>query len=230
MEKAACTPRYPDPAGFNPNCVLPHGVTIESIKGAMNDFCEFLGSVNTHLNSKQMPRMESILMQANFSSMVGEFVKAAIPKRCNTIVANCYHNGHPDLIPVGMYPNNKVKRGDHGIEVKASRYHKGWQGHNAEHCWLMVCVFTSSRPTDSANGIIPIPFGFLEVLGAQLEEADWLFSGRKEGSRRTITASVLPSGYAKMKANWIYREPAPAMLHKSKLRVLAKPNKLGNSR
>lgn len=29
--------------------------------------------------------------------------------------------------------------------------------------------------------------------------------GRKEGSRRTITASVTPEGCAKMKANWIYR-------------------------
>jgi hypothetical protein len=38
-----------------------------------------------------------------------------------------------------------------------------------------------------------------------LKKEDWKFSGRSATSRRTITASVTPSGFAKMEANWIYR-------------------------
>jgi hypothetical protein len=53
-----------------------------------------------------------------------------------------------------------------------------------------------------------MPFRFLKVVGAQLTEQDWLFSGRSETSRRTITASVTTSGFQKMEANWIYRSPA----------------------
>ena len=37
-------------------------------------------------------------MPANFSSMVGEFMSATIPKYCKTLAKNTYHNGHPDLV------------------------------------------------------------------------------------------------------------------------------------
>ena len=69
----------------------------------------------------------------------------------------------------------------------------------------MVFVYDSNRVKDGADN--PRPFQFLGVLGAGLVKDDWLFAGRSETSRRTITASVKPSGYAKMAANWIYRTP-----------------------
>jgi hypothetical protein len=65
----------------------------------------------------------------------------------------------------------------------------------------MVFVFDSNRPKDET----PRPFRFVKVVGAELSKDDWLFSGRSETSRRTITASVTDSGYQKMMANWIYR-------------------------
>ena len=46
------------------------------------------------------------------------------------------------------------------------------------------------------------------VCGALLEKSDWLFAGRSETSRRTITASVTRTGYDKMMANWLYKAPA----------------------
>lgn len=148
-------------------------------------------------------------MPANFSSIVGECMSAAIPKYCPTLAKNQYHNGHPDLIPAGMFPGNSVQHASEGIEVKASRYLKSWQGHNPEQVFLMVFVFASSRPSDITKKIPPLPFRFVAVLGANLEKSDWLFAGRSETSRRTITASVMKSGYQKMSANWIYRdEPA----------------------
>ena len=91
---------------------------------------------------------------------------------------------------------------------KASRYPRGWQGHNAEECWLLVFVFDSNRPVDSGNGIGPKPFRFRSVYLGQLTREDWKLSGRKEGSRRTITASVTKAGFDKMFANWIYQDAA----------------------
>lgn len=38
------------------------------------------------------------------------------------------------------------------------------------------------------------PTKFVRVLAAQLDEEDWSFSGRREGSRGTITAAILRSG------------------------------------
>ena len=208
LELAACQPIELLAEHFNPNADIPYGVTVEHVRAAMNDFLDFLGFMNTQLNSKVIQRLETMLMTANFSSMVGEFVGAAIPKHCDTLVGNAYHNGHPDMLPANMYVNDSVQYGEEGIEIKASRYLKGWQGHNAENAWLMVFCFEASRQKDAADGKPPMPLRFLKVCGAQLSaEKDWRFSGRLKTSRRTITASVAASGYEKMMANWIYLAP-----------------------
>jgi hypothetical protein len=206
-ERTACCLPRPDPAHFNPRAVIPHGVTSEHVRLAMNEFLDFLEFVNTQLNTKQIPRLETFLMPANFSSIVGEFMTASIPKHSRGVVKNRYHNGHPDLIPAGRYPGDSLLHADEGIEVKASRYLKSWQGHNAEDVWLMVFVFEANRARDEGEGRPPMPFHFLKVVGAKLDRSDWLFAGRSETSRRTITASVTDTGYAKMERNWIYRLP-----------------------
>ena len=173
----------------------------------MEEFVGFLGFINEQMATRAIPRFETMLMPANFSSMVGEFMSATIPKYCPTIVKNQYHNGHPDLVPQGHYPGDSVLHGDQGIEIKGSRKNSGWQGHNPEDTWLMVFVFDSNRPVDAGRGVAPRPFRFKAVLGARLREDDWSFAGRSETSRRTITATVLPSGTKKMRANWIYTDP-----------------------
>lgn len=207
LEAAACTPISVKAKDFNPSAVIPYGLTVEYVRLAMNEFIDFLGFINTQLHTREIPRLESMLMQANFSSMVGEFMTVAIPKYCPTIFKNQYHNGHPDLVPAGLYAGNAILHGSEGIEIKGSRYLRGWQGHNAEDVWLMVFAFDSNTPRDEASRIAPKPFRFRLVAGAQLAKTDWTFSGRTGTSRRTPTASVNPSGYAKMLANWIYKEP-----------------------
>lgn len=207
-EALACRPLPLVPAGFNPHAAIPYGLTIFHIQKAMEEFLDFLGFIDQQLLTRDIRRLETMLMPANFSSMVGEFIVASIPKYCATMVKNTFHNGHPDLLPAGSFPNDACRYGIDGIEVKGSRYLRGWQGHNPESCWLMVFVFDGNRPVDLAQKIPPKPFQFLLVAGAQLTKHDWKFSGRSEGSRRTITASVTPSGYAKMMTNWIYRSPS----------------------
>ncbi len=208
LELDACTPSPLDPKGFNPTAEIPYGCSTKHISKAMRDFLEFLGFVNMQLHSKKIQRLESFLMPANFSSMVGEFMGAAIPKYCSSLAKNSYHNGHPDLIPCKVYENDSCQHGAEGIEIKASRHTSGWQGHNPENVWLMVFVFDSNTARDHARGIEPRPFRFVKVVGACLTKEDWSFSGRSATSRRTITASVTRSGYLKMESNWLYRARA----------------------
>lgn len=204
-EALACEPHRIDSQGFNPRVALPFGLTTEHVDFAMTEFIAFLGLINEQLRIREIARLETMLMPANFSSIVGEFIVSTIPKYHSGLAKNRYHNGHPDLVPIGRFPNNAAQHAGEGIEVKGSRYTRGWQGHNPEDVWLMVFVFDSNRPADVENGIAPRPFRFVKVVGAQLVKADWRFSGRSGESRRTITASVIESGFQKMEANWIYR-------------------------
>ena len=71
----------------------------------------------------------------------------------------------------------------------------------------MVFVFEGGRPSDTHTAKEMTRFRFLAVYGALLEKSDWKFDGRKETSRRTITATVLQSGFEKMEKNWIYKAP-----------------------
>jgi len=106
LEKAACSPIPVKPSLFNPKCTLPYDLTTGHIRQAMNGFLDFLGFINRQLYTKGIPRLESFVMPANFSSMVGEFMNITIPKFCSGLVKNQYHNGHPDLIPKNKFPNN----------------------------------------------------------------------------------------------------------------------------
>jgi hypothetical protein len=189
--------------GFNSKAIIPFGVTTAHIRAAMQDFIDFATAVDTELHAKGMASLENTMMQANFSSLVGEMMVARIPKHCPTVVKNLYHNGHPDILPAGKYRNNKAQHASRGIEIKASRYLHGWQGHNAEDVWLLVFVFQSGRAGPKVEK--PQAFKFLLVAGAMLAKADWKFSGRSVTSRRTITASVSKAGAGKMMANWIYK-------------------------
>lgn len=206
-ERFAAIPVPTSEGGFNRLCQLPHGLTVEHVHAAMNEFLEFLQFINEQMVGRDLPRLEAMLMQANFSSLVGEFMKTAIPKAHSGLAANRYHNGHPDLVPTRHYPGNSVQHGNTGVEIKGSRYLTGWQGHNPENTFLMVFSFDCNRPADDGEGIPPRPFRFLQVAAGPLLESDWNYSGRSETSRRTITATVNRAASQRMIANHVYRDP-----------------------
>jgi hypothetical protein len=204
LEKDACTPTPLAESGFNRRAVLPYGCAVEHIQLAMQDFLNFIGFINHQLRTQRMTRLESLLMPASFSGIVSEFVASQLPAHCPDLVRNRRHNGRPDLLPKGFYADDAILNGQEGIEIKASRYQRGWQGHNAEAGWLMIFCFESN--TSSGRTIqAPMPFRFTFVACAYLTAEDWSFSGRSATSRRTITASVTRTGYAKLLSNWLYR-------------------------
>lgn len=206
LESKALLPHRVDRRWLNPVCRLPYNLEVEHIFQAMNDFVDFLGFFNQQLHIKNYPRLETFLMPAGFSSLVGEFMNITIPRYCHSLVKNRFHNGHPDLIPRGVFPDDAVQYSHEGIEIKGSRRASGWQGHNPEAVWLMVFRFDSNTANETIKQILPRPFRFKAIYAAQLEQDDWNFSGRSETSRRTITASVNRSGVEKMRANWVYQD------------------------
>ena len=120
IEFAACRPKPISPNGFNQSAQIPFGAKPEHVRKAMQDFIDFLGFVNTQLNTKKIERLESFLMPANFSSMVGEFMAAAIPKYCSALTRNKYHNGHPDMLPKGHYQPGQAHTNCHRRKGLAS--------------------------------------------------------------------------------------------------------------
>lgn len=84
-EIQSCTPHSLRLNGFNPQAALPYGLETFHLQQAMQDFLDFLGFINSQLNIKGIEQLEKMLMPANFSSVVGEFMTSAIPKYCNTL-------------------------------------------------------------------------------------------------------------------------------------------------
>ena len=70
-ESTACTPIPLNRQGFNKRVALPCGLTTTDLRKAMGAFLDFLGFLNQQSHTRQLPRLESFLMPANFSSMVG---------------------------------------------------------------------------------------------------------------------------------------------------------------
>ena len=122
LEQSACRPQPVGIDSFNSAASIPYGLTIKHLCGAMNEFIDFIGFMNQQLHDRSIPRLETMLMPATFSSIVGEFMASTIPKHCPTIAKNAYHNGHPDLAPKGMFPGDMVQYTQEGLEVKGSRY------------------------------------------------------------------------------------------------------------
>lgn len=196
------------PRGFNFQARLPYGLRVAEIRAAMEDLYDFLHNVNRFLTSKGWDRLEEMLSAAGFSGLMSELVVQSLSKHSASMTKNKWHNGRPDLVPRGVYPRDAVLAGDQGIEVKASRYGGGWQGHNVEPGWIMIFQYQIDLRTEPSEERKPT--AFQRVLAAELDADDWRFSGRGPGSRRTITASILSSGLAKLEANAVYVDPAYA--------------------
>lgn len=203
-------PRYTErpplhPRGFDFGVDLPYDLRVAEIRAGMDAFYDFVHAANSFMSNQGWNRLEETLSAATFSTLVSELVVQSVSAQSAAVIANQHHNGRPDLVPRGHYPEDRAQRGTEGVEVKASRNTSGWQGHNAETGWIMIFQYVVDATT------LPVeeraPTRFVRVLCANLEESDWSFSGRSPTSRRTITASILQSGLVKLTRRPLYQDP-----------------------
>jgi hypothetical protein len=88
---------------------------------AMQYVYDFLFDVNQLLLGKDLHRMDDMLRPAAMSGMHLDMLTASMAKHSRTLFENRQFNGHPDLIVQRRYPQNSVRAGEHGIEIKSTR-------------------------------------------------------------------------------------------------------------
>lgn len=194
---------------INRGAVLPYNLPPDDIVAGLNRVYGMLYTINLALTERGYGRLEDMLLGNSFAGIMSELLVKSIALSSSTVIANELVGGFPDLLPVEL-GQRAILKGEEGIEVKASKQSSGWQGHNAERSWYMICryiVDTQTLPVEDRQ-----PTEFVEVLVAFLEIEDWSFSGRNPGSRRTPTASIKASGTFKLRSNVVYLLPGYSIL------------------
>ncbi len=191
----------PDTSGFNPDIVLPYQLRREDFALVMQDVYDFFFDVNLRLFEKGIKRLDEMLRPAAMSGLVSDMVTASMAQHSRVLVENSYHNGHPDLIVNGIYPNDSVKSGTEGIEIKSTRKPGGAvDTHGAREQWMCVFVYRVDNATEPA--VDRAPMKFTEVYLGYVTVDDFRKNPRSELGTRTATLDRY--GIAKLRENWVY--------------------------
>jgi hypothetical protein len=141
-----------DISKFNSGAILPYELRLKDFEIAMQDVYDFFFDVNGILLGKGLHRLDDMLRPAAMSGMISDMLTASMAKHARVLVENKYFNGHPDLIQQGKYPNNSVKSGEHGVEIKSTRKPGGAvDTHGAREQWMCVFVYKTDHVTEPAQ-------------------------------------------------------------------------------
>ena len=197
----AITRNTVDRSKLNASATLPYQLRIEDFQMAMQDVYDFFFDVNSHLTEKGLQRLDDMLRPAIMSGVLSDMLTASLAKHSRTLTENQYFNGHPDLIVQGVYPDNAVKAGEEGVEIKTTRKKGGAvDTHGAREQWL--CVFVYAVDTESQPAFDRAPMTFSEVYLAHVTIDDFRKNAR--GELGTRTATLHADGIKKLRENWIY--------------------------
>ena len=115
---------------------------------------------------------------------------------------NTYHNGHPDLLVPGMYPDNFMKSADEGVEVKATK-NRVADTHGARHGWVLQVNYVSDPSPDKTTRR---PTLVKTLYLAQVTED--LFRRNERAELGTRTATLDKRGLQVLRAGIIYSDPS----------------------
>lgn len=193
---------HPDQTKFNPKATLPFELRLNDFAMAMQDVYDFFHDVNVGLVEKGLERLDDMVRPAIMSGLLSDMLTASLAKHSRTLTANCYFNGHPDLVVRGVYPDNCVKAGSEGVEVKTTRKEGGAvDTHGARNQWMCVFVYSVDNETEPARERKPITF--IEVYLGKVAVVDFRKNAR--GELGTRTATLHRAGIEKLRQNWIYK-------------------------
>lgn len=211
------TRRVPDSTQFNVAAELPFELRLEDFRLAMQDVYDFFFDVNRHLASKALERLDDMLRPANMSGMVSDMLTASLAKHSRSLIVNAHHNGHPDLLVKGQYPNNAAKSGEMGVEIKSTRKPGGAvDTHGGRDQWMCVFVYAVDAETEPA--IERGAMRFSEVYIGRVGVED--FRRNERGDLGTRTSTLHAEGIAKLRQNWVYLDQ-PASTRKAAKRGIA---------
>ncbi len=191
-----------DPSRLNPQAKLPYELRLEDFRLAAQDVYDFFYDVNTGLTAKGLERLDDTLRPAIMSGVLSDMLTASLAKHSRTLTVNAYFNGHPDLVVRGQYPNNAVKAGEQGVEIKTTRKAGGAvDTHGARNQWMCVFVYQIDGQTEPA--IDRRAMTFTEIYLGQVGIDDFRKNAR--GELGTRTATLHAQGIAKLRTHWVYR-------------------------
>ena len=194
-----------DRTGFNSTRALPYELRVSDFVSAMQDVYDFFFDVNSHLVDKGLQRLDDMLRPAIMSGVLSDMLTASLATHSRVLTENTYFNGHPDLVVQGVYPQNSIKAGDKGIEIKTTRKKGGAvDTHGARDQWM--CVFVYDIDNETQPAVDRNPMSFTEVYLAAVTVDDFRRNARSELGTRTATLHRY--GVEKLRANWLYRAPA----------------------
>jgi len=190
------------PSGFNTELRLPYELRVKDFDLAMQDVYDFFFDVNSNLLGKGLKRLDDLLRPAQMSGFVSDMLTASLAKHARSLTENGYHNGHPDLLVEGVYPNNSVAAGDEGLEIKTTvKKGGGVDFHGARDQWLCVFVYETDRVTEPARARKATVFTEVYVGYVTVDD----FRRNERGELGTRTASLDRDGIQKFRQNWLYR-------------------------
>ncbi|MDD4018838.1 MAG: hypothetical protein PHV28_12950 [Kiritimatiellae bacterium] len=191
--------------GFNTDLALPFELRLADFRLAVQDVYDFFFDVNSTLQTKGLQRLDDMLRPAIMSGVLSDMLTASLAKHSRSLCENKYFNGHPDLIVRGVYPNNAVKAGDQGVEIKTTRKSGGAvDTHGAREQWMCVFVYEVDDQTEPATQRKPM--AITEIYLGHVEVTDFRKNAR--GELGTRTATLHKDGIAKLRERWVYRLPA----------------------
>ena len=191
-----------DAGRFNPDAALPYELRIDDFRLAIQDVYDFFYDVNRHLTSKGLQRLDDMLRPAIMSGVLSDMLTSSLASHARVLVENHYFNGHPDLVVQGIYPNNAVKAGEEGVEIKTTRKKGGAvDTHGARNQWMCVFVYEVDRETEPASSRRAMTFS--EVYLGNVTTEDFRKNPRSELGTRTATLHA--EGIRKLRQHWIYK-------------------------
>jgi hypothetical protein len=113
---------------------------LKDFEMAMQDVYDFFYDVNLGLIERGLQRLDDMLRPAIMSGVLSDMLTASLAKHSRSLTVNLYHNGHPDLVVNGIYPDNKVRAGSECVEIKATRKAGGAVDTHGAHDQGCVCL------------------------------------------------------------------------------------------
>jgi hypothetical protein len=175
---------------------------LKDFEMAMQDVYDFFYDVNLGLLERGLHRLDDMLRPAIMSGVLSDMLTASPAKHSRSLTVNLYHNGHPDLVVNGEYPDNKVKAGSKGVEIKATRKAGGAvDTHGARDQWMCVFVYDVDNASEPAKDRAPMTV--TEIYLVHVTKDD--FRKNQRGELGTRTATLHKIGIEKLRKSWVYK-------------------------
>jgi hypothetical protein len=190
-----------DRDAFTDGFVFPYDLRSQDFLLAMQDVYDFFFDVNTALGNRGLGRLDDILRPAAMSGIISDMLTSSMSRHSRALTENNYFNGHPDLVLQGSYPNNSVRSGAEGIEIKTTRRVGGAvDTHGAREQWMCVFVYRVDNQTEPERDRQAMTF--TEVYLAYVTVDD--FRKNPRGELGTRTATLHREGIKKLRAGRLY--------------------------